>query len=317
MALKTDYKDDVLDTTVNEKRVYNLVDQSGNTVMSGLSLEDVTVYSQTGDSFGAQEINEINNDLTVASEQSAINKQTLGYSKKNLLKCTATSQTVNGVTFTVNDDGSVTVNGTATAKILKTIYRDKYFGYGSFHLSGSLTDIRVKVQKYINGAWSKDYRVGDGEFAIPKEDTEDNTCLLNVVIEVPNGTIVNQETVYPMIRDARITDPTYEPYVDDVDTRIAKINSDLEEQVLTFTNKTVATSAWSESGNEDFPYYVDVTCSGVTTSHVPNVNFSLADANSGIFSTVAETVSGAVRIYASEKPTATLTIPTIQCIKSV
>ena len=34
---------------------------------------------------------------------------------KNLLKNIATSQTINGITFTVNDDGTVLVNGTATA----------------------------------------------------------------------------------------------------------------------------------------------------------------------------------------------------------
>ena len=58
MALRTDYKDDILDTSVNKKRVYNLIDQSGNVVMSGLSLEDVTVYSQNGDELSSSAINE-------------------------------------------------------------------------------------------------------------------------------------------------------------------------------------------------------------------------------------------------------------------
>lgn len=156
MALKTDYKDDVLDTSVNMVRKFNLVDTEGNIVMENVSLQDITEYSQTGDSFGAGDINQIT--------------------------------------------------------------------------------------KQVN---------------------------------------------------------------------------DLAAQVLTFTSKTVATSAWKSSSNEDFPYYADVTCSGVTTSYVPTVNFSLSDANSGIFSTVCESRSDAVRIYASEKPTATVTIPTIQCIKSV
>lgn len=42
---------------------------------------------------------------------------------KNLLKITASSQTINGVTFTVNDDKTVTVNGTntGTASALFTI----------------------------------------------------------------------------------------------------------------------------------------------------------------------------------------------------
>ena len=36
-------------------------------------------------------------------------------SGKNLLKNNATTQTVNGVTFIVNEDGSIVANGTATA----------------------------------------------------------------------------------------------------------------------------------------------------------------------------------------------------------
>ena len=63
MALRTDYKDDILDTSVNEKRVYNLIDQSGNVVMSGLSLEDVTVYSQVGDEFSSSAVNEAFNNI--------------------------------------------------------------------------------------------------------------------------------------------------------------------------------------------------------------------------------------------------------------
>lgn len=63
MALRTDYKDDILDTSVNKKRVYNLIDQSGNVVMSGLSLEDVTVYSQNGDELSSSAINEAFNNI--------------------------------------------------------------------------------------------------------------------------------------------------------------------------------------------------------------------------------------------------------------
>lgn len=58
MALRTDYKDDILDTSVNKKRVYNLIDQSGNVVMSGLSFEDVTVYLQNGDELSSSAVNE-------------------------------------------------------------------------------------------------------------------------------------------------------------------------------------------------------------------------------------------------------------------
>ena len=59
MALRTDYKDDILDTSVNEKRKYNLITNSDGTV----SFEDVTEYSQVGDSFGGADINRTNEEI--------------------------------------------------------------------------------------------------------------------------------------------------------------------------------------------------------------------------------------------------------------
>lgn len=57
--LRTDYKDQLLDTSVNTERKYDLVDSDGNVVQSGVFLRDITQYSQTGDTFGAADINKI------------------------------------------------------------------------------------------------------------------------------------------------------------------------------------------------------------------------------------------------------------------
>lgn len=55
MALKTNYKEDVL-ATANTKRKYNMITNDDGTV----SFEDVTEYQQTGDNFGAADINTTN-----------------------------------------------------------------------------------------------------------------------------------------------------------------------------------------------------------------------------------------------------------------
>lgn len=55
MALKTDYKDDILDVSQNTKRKYTMIENQDGTV----SFDDETVYSQEGDSFGASDINAI------------------------------------------------------------------------------------------------------------------------------------------------------------------------------------------------------------------------------------------------------------------
>lgn len=56
MALKENYKDDILDVSVNTKRKYRVTENQDGTV----SLEDETVYTQQGDSFGASDMNATN-----------------------------------------------------------------------------------------------------------------------------------------------------------------------------------------------------------------------------------------------------------------
>lgn len=55
MALKENYKDDILDVSVNTKRKYRMTENADGTI----SLDDETVYTQEGDSFGASDINAI------------------------------------------------------------------------------------------------------------------------------------------------------------------------------------------------------------------------------------------------------------------
>ena len=57
--LRTDYKDDVLDISVNERRKYRMENNEDGTV----SFIDETEYLQRGDDFGAREVNKIHNAL--------------------------------------------------------------------------------------------------------------------------------------------------------------------------------------------------------------------------------------------------------------
>lgn len=54
MALSTDFKDDILNESVNEKRKYQMTYNDDGTV----SFTDVTSYTQTGSEYGAAEVNE-------------------------------------------------------------------------------------------------------------------------------------------------------------------------------------------------------------------------------------------------------------------
>lgn len=58
--LRTDYKDDVLDTSVNTQRKYQMIENEDETV----SFVDVTEYLQEGDRFGAADVNVINEAIS-------------------------------------------------------------------------------------------------------------------------------------------------------------------------------------------------------------------------------------------------------------
>ena len=57
--LPTNFKDDILNTSVNSKRKYRMINNSGGTV----SFEDETDYTQEGSEFGAGQINATNDAI--------------------------------------------------------------------------------------------------------------------------------------------------------------------------------------------------------------------------------------------------------------
>lgn len=63
-VLKTNYKDDVLDTSVNDKRKYRMVQNADGTI----SLTDATSYTQEGSTFGAADINATNQEVNTLNE---------------------------------------------------------------------------------------------------------------------------------------------------------------------------------------------------------------------------------------------------------
>ena len=129
---------------------------------------------------------------------------------KNLLKNTATTQTVNGVTFTVNADGTITANGTTTERAqLKVGEVD--LPAGDYIVSkGFLTtnnDFAYLVYS-VDGA-AKYINIADEELAF----TFTESTNLSYFVDIRDaGVTANNLKYYPMIRLASITDSTYAPY---------------------------------------------------------------------------------------------------------
>lgn len=90
----------------------------------------------------------------------------------------------------------------------------------------------------------------------------------------------------------------------------------VELKKLVFSNQSVATSAWAETKTyEDYPFRASVALSGVISTMIPQVVFSVAALAENSFAPVAECYNGGVYIYASDKPEKAVTIPTIICWK--
>lgn len=83
---------------------------------------------------------------------------------------------------------------------------------------------------------------------------------------------------------------------------------------LSLTNTSVTTSNWTLESTptfEGYPYKKDITVNGITSDWYANVIFAQSDAESGMFSKFVTTGTNYVRIYASQIPASSITIPSI------
>lgn len=117
-----------------------------------------------------------------------------------------TTKTLNGITFTDNGDGSITINGTATADAYFTLaskdtIKTPHLAAGSYTISGHNSNIIINATK--NGSWW----FQDGTGAFNEGDT-----FTGMSIVVPKGRTFNNVTIYPQLEmGAAATER--EPYI--------------------------------------------------------------------------------------------------------
>lgn len=129
--------------------------------------------------------------------------------RKNLLKNTATSQTVNGVAFDVNDDKSIKTSGskTGTSNVIckiGTFLAKAGIEYICSYLAPSDSEVADNYMQLHTTDFSTLKNVTTTLTLSFEEDT-----VLNVRMIVNSTT---GKTYYPMIRPTFFTDSTYEPY---------------------------------------------------------------------------------------------------------
>lgn len=194
-----------------------------------LPLEDKITYDytmpdddgETGDITDVVESgnhNPVESDAVFDSEQK-LYKIDAAYGVKNLAP-RLKSQTINNVTFEINDDGSVTVNGTATSDCWYNICGqsiNNFLQAGENYIASGCPEggSDTTFFMYIGGNYSK-YVLDDTSF------TCDAAKSGNFYICVRTNTVMDNVVFYPMIRHASYVDNTYEPY--------AKTNQKLTEE---------------------------------------------------------------------------------------
>lgn len=221
-------------------------------------------------------------DVMVNEGSEALPYEPYGYkvpvvvSSKNFLQNTATTQTINGVTFTVNNDKSITCNGTATGTAAITI--NTIFSINSTKISGCP----------MGGSWSSFELdlLNINTNNVDVIDTGNGAVIQNensyrVRIRIASGYTCNNLTFYPMIRKADIEDDTYEPYIEPTTTNIyrdepieAKANIPSEYEEVEYIEST---------GTQ----YIDtgINVNTTTSRYETKINPSSVSGTMGIFGT--------------------------------
>ena len=161
---------------------------------------------------------------------------------KNLLPNNATTQVLNGITFTVNADGSITANGTANADtwvwIRSYAQGGFYLPIGRYIINGSAPEAsdayNWSVYVVIAGESTNlgtDW--GHNTDGVEFENTSASNQLISA-IWIRSGAVLNNLLFKPMIRPASIKDDTYVPY--------SKTNKDLTAEISNFANNALGTS---------------------------------------------------------------------------
>ena len=121
-----------------------------------------------------------------------------------------TSITRDGLTFTVNDDGSVTVNGTATVNTGFTLFADisenSTVEIPGDYVSGGSEKVLVRVLNRTNGSYNL---IASNKSGFTKIDKSTYTKGY-IELQVTAGTTVNNEIIKPMLSNEQ--DIPYEPY---------------------------------------------------------------------------------------------------------
>ena len=146
-------------------------------------------------------------------EIKSVESPTVTVAGKNLLKPKygVGTHVINGLSFTVNPDGSVTLNGTPTAPTALNFERHDMVGnviLTGCPIGGTTRTYRITADCYKNNVFSSTtFDLGEG---VEIDPAKADYVIFNIYANT--GTVFNNLVFHPMLRLASDGDASYEPY---------------------------------------------------------------------------------------------------------
>lgn len=176
------------------------------------------------------------NDTAIIAE-TTLNRSTLGYQIKNLLRNNCKSVTMNGVTATVNADGSVTLSGSNTAGKAFVLFGNictgladqfannaKFLPNGQYIVSGGRSGCFIQITvSPDNTAATAIVLCRAAENDVSFNITDNHKYVWGRIVVDTGADFSSPVTLHPMVRDANISDNSYEPYKPSVEERLTAL----------------------------------------------------------------------------------------------
>ena len=164
------------------------------------------------DPYGVMTVTSVAADVGLTQDLHGYSKPWAGGAGKNKLENSATSQTVQGITYTVHDDGSVTGTNLATGNANLWLAQPANLQTGvSYYASCKNASTQglymtLQIRKTNSTRYIDITSDSDVTFTL----ASDESCY--VYLHTSNRSTAINTTVYPMIRLSSVSDSTWEPY---------------------------------------------------------------------------------------------------------
>ena len=243
-----------------------------------------------------EKIAEVSGDITAAGNpvqldglQGGVPFSEMVVSGKNLIKYpyAKTAQTVNGITFTDNGDGTITVNGTATKNAdfsftpslvaehdkALTLDTDKIYTLSGCPIGGDKNTYFIHTNWFLDGIWhSYGDDLGSGLTFNPQYDSGK----FSLLIRIASGTTCDNLVFRPQL-ELGDTATDYEPPITGRELTVGVSGKNLIPYPYIETTKTASGITWADNGDGS------IIANGTSTAQTWFVIFNNVTFNRGTY----------------------------------